>query len=308
MDQIYDNPRNVFQAKVNAILTKEPIISDLFENIFKLQQVLSLEKINAGVQKEDPDQWKVLLELFTTFGSLQFSKIISITQGKTITFPSQEEFQDSIITVLCYYYKEEENMTWDQIKEKLNLPKLNTIKFGIRVRQLKGFIDSKIMRGYQMDDQDVKIAREALVISQGTERFEAIPYSPTQEVEKSLIALLQNRIEKVQTDNEFEENIKSAILARLPEASFGELMGMLNIVQHNSNDTTEKILSPFIPKAGERVPILDSDRSKAKRAIEQKAIDEMPREVAEGITKLSKFMKFVEKQMDKKEKAENSQP
>lgn len=147
MDQIYDNPRNVFQAKVNAILTKEPIISDLFENIFKLQQVLSLEKINAGVQKEDPDQWKVLLELFTTFGSLQFSKIISITQGKTITFPSQEEFQDSIITVLCYYYKEEENMTWDQIKEKLNLPKLNTIKFGIRVRQLKGFIDAKIMRG-----------------------------------------------------------------------------------------------------------------------------------------------------------------
>ena len=147
MDQIYDNPRNVFQAKVNAILTKEPIISDLFENIFKLQQVLSLEKMNAGVQKEDPDQWKILLELFTTFGSLQFSKIISITHGKTITFPSQEEFQDSIITVLCYYYKEEENMTWDQIKEKLNLPKLNTIKFGIRVRQLKGFIDAKIMRG-----------------------------------------------------------------------------------------------------------------------------------------------------------------
>jgi hypothetical protein len=147
MDQIYDNPRNVFQAKVNAILTKEPIISDLFENIFKLQQVLSLEKINAGIQKENPDQWKILLELFTTFGSLQFSKIISIAQGKTITFPSQEEFQDSIITVLCYYYKEEENMTWDQIKEKLNLPKLNTIKFGIRVRQLKGFIDAKIMRG-----------------------------------------------------------------------------------------------------------------------------------------------------------------
>jgi hypothetical protein len=147
MDQIYDNPRNVFQAKVNAILTKEPIMSDLFENIFKLQQVLSLEKINAGIQKEDPDQWKILLELFTTFGSLQFSKIISIAQGKTITFPSQEEFQDSIITVLCYYYKEEENMTWDQIKEKLNLPKLNTIKFGIRVRQLKGFIDAKIMRG-----------------------------------------------------------------------------------------------------------------------------------------------------------------
>ncbi len=159
-----------------------------------------------------------------------------------------------------------------------------------------------------MDDQDVKIATEALIISQSTERLEPLSYDPTREVEKSLIALLQNRIEKVQTDNEFEENIKSAILARLPEASFGELMGMLNIVQRNSNDTTEKILSPFIPKAGERVPILDSDRSKAKRAIEQKAIDEMPREVAEGITKLSKFMKFVEKQMDKKEKAENSQP
>lgn len=158
-----------------------------------------------------------------------------------------------------------------------------------------------------MDEKDVILARDTLTISQSVDRLESIPYDPTREVEKSLIALLQNRIEKVQTDNEFEENIKTAILARLPEASFSELMGMLNIVQRNSNDTTEKILSPFIPKAGERVPILDSDRTKQRRAIEQKAIDDMPREVAEGMMKLSKFMKFVEKQIEKKAE-KDSQP
>ena len=145
-DTLYSNPRNVFQAKIHSVLGKEQQSSDLFESIFKLQQILSLEKINAGTQREDPNQWRVLLELFSVFGSLQFSKIITIMKGKTITFPTEEEFQDSIITCLCYYYKEMENLSWDEVKEKLNLPKLNTIKFGIRVRQLKGFIDSQVMQ------------------------------------------------------------------------------------------------------------------------------------------------------------------
>jgi hypothetical protein len=139
----YESPRNIFQAKVNDILNKESKNTDLFEDIFKLQQVISFEKLPSGDYK---DQWSLLLELFTVLGPVLFAKVISIVNGKTLTFPSEEEYQDSIITTLCYYYKEVQGLPWDEIKTKLNDPKLNAIKYGIRVRQLKGFIDEQLFK------------------------------------------------------------------------------------------------------------------------------------------------------------------
>jgi hypothetical protein len=121
------NPRNIFQEKINSILKRESSNMELFETIFKLQQMIVLEKFNSPAKK-DPDQWKILMELFTSLGSTTFAKVVSIAKGKTISFPSEEEYQDSIITTLCYYYKEIENISWEEIKEVLNMPSLNAIK------------------------------------------------------------------------------------------------------------------------------------------------------------------------------------
>ena len=143
---MYDNPRNVFQQKINNVVNRESKNSALFENIFKLNQLFVLEKLQAGVSKDDPESWKILMELFSTFGSIQFAKLISICKGKVIAFPTEEEFESSIVTTLCYYYKEVEGLSWEQIREKLSDPKLNTIKYGIRVRQLRGFIDSQLLK------------------------------------------------------------------------------------------------------------------------------------------------------------------
>lgn len=143
---MYENPRNIFQQKITNVVKRESKHSELFETIFKLNQLFVLEKIAAGVPKEDPESWKILMELFFTFGSIQFAKIIAICKGKLVSFPSEQEFQDSIVTTLCYYYKEVENLSWDEIKKRLSDPKLNTIKYGIRVRQLRGFIDTQILQ------------------------------------------------------------------------------------------------------------------------------------------------------------------
>jgi hypothetical protein len=147
----YDSPRNVFQAKVNSILTNDSKHSDLFETIFKLQQVISFEKIS---RTDDPkDSWGILLELYLMLGPSLFAKTVTIMKGKTVTFPTEEEYQDSIITTLCYYYKEMEGLSWDEIKEKLNEPKLNAIKYGIRVRQLKSFIDEKLFKRLKREEK-----------------------------------------------------------------------------------------------------------------------------------------------------------
>ena len=144
--KLYPSARTVFQQKINNILPKEDKSSALFENIFKLQQIYVFEKAKSSPKVTDSEAWKVFIELFNELGSIEFSKVISIIKGKTLFFPTEEEYQDSIITALCYYYKEVEGMDWKQIKERVDIKDLNNIKFGIRVQQLKGFIDEQIFR------------------------------------------------------------------------------------------------------------------------------------------------------------------
>ena len=148
MDKVYQNPRSLFEQKVNDILTRESKSSAFFEDIFKLQQMYTFEKLRV-TQKSDDEAWKSLMQLFTLLGSVEFAKMITILGGKTITFPTEDDYKDSIITALCYYYKEIESLDWEQIKEKIDINKLNTIKYGIRVQQLKSFIDSQIFRDIQ---------------------------------------------------------------------------------------------------------------------------------------------------------------
>lgn len=142
---MYSNPRSIFQEKIGAILHKNSECSVLFENIFKLQHLYKLEKIESE-NKELTDEWYTLLRVYEAVGPETFAKMISIIRGRTLSFPTEEEFQDAVTTTLCYYYKEVENKTWNDIKSLLHLPDLNTIKFGIRVRQLDQFIQSQTLR------------------------------------------------------------------------------------------------------------------------------------------------------------------
>jgi hypothetical protein len=152
--KIYPSARTVFQQKINNILPKEEKNSALFENIFKLQQIYIFEKSKTATKSPDNELWKILMELFNELGSVEFAKMISIVKGKTLSLPTEEEYQDSIITALCYYYKEVEGMDWKQIKERVDIKDLNNIKFGIRVQQLKGFIDEQIFRSIKRINHD----------------------------------------------------------------------------------------------------------------------------------------------------------
>lgn len=144
----YKNPRNLFEQRLSNILKKEVRNSQVFEQIFKLQQALSLEKLPHN-ETPNQDNWKVLLEIYMSVGSEHFSKLVSLVKGRSVTFPSELEYQDSIITTLCYFYREVEGRSWEQVKELLNIKNLNTIKYGIRVRQLKSFIDQQLLKHFK---------------------------------------------------------------------------------------------------------------------------------------------------------------
>jgi len=148
---LYENPRNLFQARVNSILRAEPESDQVFETIFKLNQVLQNERLSS---ESNSNQWKTMLQLLELLGSKTFVRVIEILKGQTLKFPSSEELEDSILTTICYYYKEIQGKNWDDIRAEINVPNLNTISYGIKVRNLKAFIDnSTLVKMNKMQEQ-----------------------------------------------------------------------------------------------------------------------------------------------------------
>ncbi len=74
--------------------------------------------------------------------------------------------------------------------------------------------------------------------------------NPAAEVEASLAGFLKHRLAKLQEATSFEDQIKDALLTRISEANFTQLIGLLEVVQKNNNLATEKILAPFIAQSG----------------------------------------------------------
>lgn len=126
---LYEQPRNILESKLNEVLKgpEESMVSDL----------IKISLLRKGAKN---DSLLVYTEIYNLLGVDKFTELISLIDGKTISFPDKEDFKEVIITVLCYYYKNILNKDWDDIKSILGMPELNTIRYGIKASQLEAFI------------------------------------------------------------------------------------------------------------------------------------------------------------------------
>ena len=74
--------------------------------------------------------------VYKQLGLDEFISLVNHVSGKTIEFPTQEDLKDSVMTALCYYYKEVKGMEWDEIHHKLPYDDINSIKYGKRISRL----------------------------------------------------------------------------------------------------------------------------------------------------------------------------
>ena len=135
---LYETPKNILQEKINETLSsgEESIISDLME--------LSL------LQKAEKDESLLCFtEIYKLLGLEKFTALVSLIDGRTITFPTKEEFKEAIILVLCYYYHIMEGRSWKEVKSILGMPDVNFIKYGIKLNKMKDFITDLIKRRFR---------------------------------------------------------------------------------------------------------------------------------------------------------------
>ena len=126
-NKIFSNPSDVFESQLNDIFSRNK--KDEIDILFR---VLSLILHNNSHNKDIIDLYKVL-------DLNSFSKVINVMDNKLVKFPSKEEFKDSLLFALCYYYREIENLSWDEIKKILPFD-FSSFSYGIRIRNLNHYI------------------------------------------------------------------------------------------------------------------------------------------------------------------------
>lgn len=156
-----------------------------------------------------------------------------------------------------------------------------------------------------MKTKDLQDAASLLHVSVDESHKEAIAYDPATEVEKSLSNFLQHRLSKLQEDSTREEAVWDAIISRVTEFNPDQLMRLLNILQENSNSGVEKILSPFIPRAGERVPLLPDNSKKQKEVPEEVIFNESGKDLMAAFEELNNLVRTMAASNTKSSEAED---
>ena len=126
---IYETPSNILEQRKKEALGKgeESIISDLIK--------LSLMKKAS----KDSD-CLIYTEIYNLLGLEKFSELVSLVDGRALHLPTKEELRDTVITVLCYYYRNVKKMEWVDIKEKLGIQDINAVRQGIRSSQFESYL------------------------------------------------------------------------------------------------------------------------------------------------------------------------
>ena len=85
-------------------------------------------------------------------------------------------------------------------------------------------------------------------------------FNPAIEVSTTIISLISKITNRFDVEDTFNERLKTSLLARLPEAQWSEIASLLSQREMNENIRLKELLLPFIPKDGDRIPLLDTER------------------------------------------------
>ncbi|MBR6610658.1 MAG: hypothetical protein IKK93_00230 [Campylobacter sp.] len=128
-DKLFENETSVFKNKLNNILTDKPQ-ADLIRDILTLILLRNSYKDEKILK---------LIDVYNAVGLDNFMSIIESFNGETISFPSVEEFKETVITAIAYYYKHVQNKSWKEIKDILDTDE-SFVKCGISCSKLEMFI------------------------------------------------------------------------------------------------------------------------------------------------------------------------
>ena len=131
-EEVFQHPKTCFQQKINDIMTDNPT-KDSIMDLFEIQLIKDSNK-NTSI--------KYLVDVYNLLGFEKFTEMMDILAGKTISFPTKDEFRETILIALAYYYRNVRGYKWGTIKGLLGDDELSSVKYGIKSQQLQKYMEN----------------------------------------------------------------------------------------------------------------------------------------------------------------------
>lgn len=139
-NKLFSFPTDIFEEQLNDIF--------LHSAEEKNNTVLRALSILLHLPESNRD----LIDLYNLLGLEGFVSVISLFENRTITFPSKHEVKELILTSLIYYYREIENLSWEEIKSKIPF-EFSSISYSIKIKKMNNFLADKL---YELFTEDTK--------------------------------------------------------------------------------------------------------------------------------------------------------
>lgn len=128
--KLFNTPSEVFEAQLNDIFSSS---DEKHSSVLKALSLL----IHSSTHNTD------FVDLYNLLGLENFVSVISLFENRTIKFPSKEEVKELILTSLLYYYREIQNLGWNEIKEKVPF-EFSSISYSIKIKKFNEYIREKL--------------------------------------------------------------------------------------------------------------------------------------------------------------------
>lgn len=146
------------EGQIMGLKNPEEVWDSQFKNLFEKKEPTETEQIlNVVSLIVHSDKNDDMGRLYSRVGLKTFSEVLDVFGGRYVKFMTKEEFKDSLMLALCYYYRETRGFSWEKIKAILPF-QINTVSMGIRISNMNSRIKKEIDRIFS------EIANKDLVV------------------------------------------------------------------------------------------------------------------------------------------------
>jgi hypothetical protein len=91
-----------------------------------------------------------IYDAYKLLGVENFVRLIHLFDGRSVRFPTSAELKDAIILSLCFYYREVEGLTWEEVHDRIPF-KFSSLQISYKIKGLNAALKaelSEIFKGH----------------------------------------------------------------------------------------------------------------------------------------------------------------
>jgi hypothetical protein len=131
MADMFKEESNVFEKQLREAF--KPAVDNQQSDLFR---AIALVFYHDEKLSDIYDAYKLL-------GVENFVRLIHLFDGRTVRFPTSTELKKAITLSLCFYYKEVDGLTWEEIHEKIPF-KFSSLTVSYKLKSLNAAIRAEL--------------------------------------------------------------------------------------------------------------------------------------------------------------------